>query len=181
MRKKIINNFIAGIGLIFYLSSSVIANEIPLCKINPKLLEVIAVIEQHPKKGPGYPYIISFNELEDSKQVQSVLGNELFLDSRTIDCKNSQLCQKITSYIIREQNIENMDLGAYQINYRSHKIPMDYYFSFEQSYIKACKFLETLVDKHGYSWETIARYHSSTPKYNYAYLQRISTVLGEKK
>lgn len=143
------------------------------------ILETIAKVERHAKRAPGYPYIIAFNNVEDAKVVKNILGNELFLDWRTIDCINSSICQKLTSYIVKEHKIQNMDLGAYQINYHHHKMPLDYYFSFEKSYIKACKFLESLISTHGYSWETIARYHSSTPQFNHAYLQKISKILKD--
>ena len=151
------------------------------CSVPPMILEAIVKVERHAKRAPGYPYIIAFNNVDDAKVVKQVLGNELFLDWRTIDCLNSSICQKLTSYIVKEHKIQNMDLGAYQINYYYHKMPIDYYFSFEKSYIKACKYLETLISNHGYSWETIARYHSSTPQFNHAYLQKISTILKDSR
>lgn len=158
------------------------AEEIQYCKISPEILKTIAMVERHPKRETGYPYLISFNSKKDSKKISSALeehSKELFLDARTIDCRNSELCKKITSYIVVQQKIENLDLGPYQINYKWHKMPLKNYFSFENSYIKACRLIEDLVDKHGYTWRTIARYHSGTPKYNYAYLQKISKLLTQ--
>ena len=175
--------YCAASHVTMYASEGIVeeSTHVKTCSVPPMVLETIAKVERHAKRAPGYPYIIAFNNMDDAKVVKQVLGNELFLDWRTIDCINSSICQKLTSYIVKEHKIHNMDLGAYQINYYYHKMPIDYYFSFEKSYIKACKYLETLISNHGYSWETIARYHSSTPQYNHAYLQKISTILKDSR
>lgn len=149
------------------------------CSVPNKVIEAIAKIERHAKRPIGYPYIIAFNSQDEASIVKTSLGKDLFLDWRTIDCKNETLCVKILSYITHEHKFNNLDLGSFQINYKYHQMPVEQYFSFEKSYFKACGFLEKLIQKNGYSWETIARYHSSTPQFNYAYLQKISKTMKE--
>lgn len=153
----------------------------PICSVPIEIIEVIAKVERHAKRPVGYQYIIAFNNQDEARRAKEKLGNELFLDWRTIDCKNQNLCTKILSYVSEELKIDNMDLGSFQINYHHHKMPMNDYFSFEKSYIKACDYLETLIANYGYSWQTIAKYNHKNPKVNYAYLQKISTILGSKQ
>ena len=160
------------------LTSSLFAKN--ACSLDGSILSLIATIEGHRKKDIGYPYLVSFNNKKDAKKIKSKLGSDIFLDNRTIDCKNRELCTKITNFLIYTENITNLDLGAFQINYTFHKMKTKDYFSFDESYKKACSFLEELVKRHGYSWETIARYHSGTPKYNYAYLKKISYIIKDK-
>jgi len=149
------------------------------CHVDKSIMEIIAFAEKHNKKEAGYEYLISFNNKRDSKLIQKQLGKKLFLDNRTIDCKNQKLCVQITKYLINTKHIKNLDLGAYQINYIYNKIPLNNYFSFEKSYLKACNIMSSLINKYGYTWKTIAMYHSATPKYNYAYLEKILTIVGE--
>ena len=152
-----------------------------LCSVPVEIIEVIAKVERHAKRPVGYQYIIAFNKQEEANTVKTAIGKDLFLDWRTIDCKNTRLCTKLLSYIVKDFNIDNMDLGAFQINYHHHKMPLDDYFSFEKSYLKACNYLETLIANYGYSWQSIAKYNHKDPKVNYAYLQKISTILGSNQ
>ena len=149
------------------------------CSVDKSIMEIIAFTEKHNKKEAGYEYLISFNNKRDGKLIKKQLGKDIFLDNRTIDCRNQKLCVQITKYLVNKQHIKNLDLGAYQINYKYHKMPFSNYFSFKKSYLKACSIVSNLIKKHGYSWRTIAMYHSATPRYNYAYLKKISTILGE--
>ena len=176
------NKIIAFIFLVFttkttVFSAEVITNE---CNIDFSIFNMIALAEKHPKKEVGYSYLISFNNANDSKRIKNKIGNELFLDNRTMDCKNEKLCVKILDYLIAEEKITNLDIGAFQLNYDWHKIEYKNYFSLQHSYDKACKIITNLINKYGYSWETIAKYHSFTPKHNYKYLKIISSVLGVK-
>jgi len=163
---------------IFLLSFSLFASN-NKCDIDSSILKIIAKAERHSQKEVGYPFLISFNNKNDAKLVKSQIGKSIFLDSRTIDCKNKKLCKKITNFLI-EQKITNLDLGAFQINYEFHKMKVEKYFSFKESYFKACSFISKLIKNHGYNWRTIAMYHSATPKYNYRYLKKISMLTIKK-
>jgi hypothetical protein len=159
---------------IWLLTISVFANN-SKCNVDSSLLKIIAEVEKHNQKEVGYEYLISFNNKRDAKFTKNKIGKKIFLDKRTIDCKNKQLCKKITNFLIK-QKITNLDLGAFQINYKYHKMEIEDYFSFKKSYLKACGLLSKLIKNYGYSWRTIARYHSATPEYNYKYLKKISML-----
>lgn len=156
------------------LSLSLFANNYK-CNLDSSILKTIAEIERHKDRDVGYQYLISLNNRKDAKLARKQLGKTIFLDSRTIDCKNRQLCTKITNFLISEK-ITNLDLGVFQINYKFHKMRTEDYFSFKKSYLKACSYITKLIKKYGYNWRTIAMYHSATPKYNYKYLKEISTL-----
>ena len=160
------------------LSFSLFANN-SKCDVDSSILKIIAEAERHHKKEIGYQYLISFNNKKDAKLAKTQIGKNVFLDSRTIDCKNKQLCKKITNFLI-EQKITNLDLGAFQINYKFHKMKIEDYFLFKKSYLKACAYISKLIRNHGYNWRTIAMYHSATPKYNYRYLKKISRLTIKK-
>ncbi|WP_457748596.1 hypothetical protein [Sulfurimonas sp.] len=147
------------------------------CKLDSSILAIIAKAERSTQRETGYSYLISFNNKKDATKIKNELGSSIFLDNRTIDCRNKKLCIDITSYLIKNKII-NLDLGAFQINYKYHKMPIESYFSFKDSYYRACNIIEELIKKNGYNWQTIARYHSATPKYNYAYLKHLSNIKG---
>ena len=155
--------------------------QIMVCSVPTKILEVVAKFERHAKRPIGYQYIIAFNNQDEAKRAKEAIGKDLFLDWRTIDCKNENLCMKILSYVSQELNIDNMDLGSFQINYHHHKMPIRDYFSFEKSYIKACNYLETLIANYGYSWQTIAKYNHKNPKVNQPYLEKITMFMGAEQ
>ena len=152
--------------VVLTLSSSLYAE----CKISHKIMYGIAKVEHHAKRDVGYPYIISFNnpsELKDIKKLMTSIGL-LVLDNRTIDCKNQQVCIDTTQLLINS-NITNLDLGAFQINYESNKAPLYTYFDLAESYSFACHLVSEHVAKYGFSWESIANYHSKTKSLNTKY------------
>lgn len=167
--------YIRIILVFFTLSYSKISATEITCSLSYDLMEVIATVERSPKRPVGYPFLISFNESVNYKKVLSSY-DFIYIDSRTLDCKNRNNCIKILNYL-EENNINNLDLGAFQLNYVHHKFNKKEYFTLENSYQRACSFLETLIKVHGYSWETIARYHSSTPSRNLIYQKLIADVI----
>lgn len=139
------------------------------CSISYEVMYQIAVNEYHPKRAVGYPYLISFNSKED---VVNPDGFEM-LDNRTIDCKSPEMCMAITKVLIKNK-ITNVDLGAFQINYKHHKSEdLREFFDLNKSYAKACSFVEALVAENGWSWRTLGMYHSKTEKYNKRYVEKI--------
>lgn len=160
--------------LFFCFSQKISANEIK-CSLSYDLMEIIATVERHHKRPVGYPFLISFNESVDYKKILT-LHDFIYIDNRTLDCKNRNNCVKILNYLVSKK-IEDLDLGAFQLNYVYHKFNKNEYFTLENSYQRACNFLEGLVKKHGYSWQTIARYHSSTPSHNLKYQKLIADVI----
>lgn len=139
------------------------------CQITYKMLYVIAKNERHPKREVGYPYLISFNNINDSRHLNPG-DKKMMLDKRTMDCKSSSHCSYVASYLIKK-GVKNMDIGPFQICYRFHndKLQLEQFFSLRDSFMFAKKFSEQNTKKHGCTWKALARYHSATPVYNKKY------------
>lgn len=154
--------------VLLLLSISTFAKE--QCTIDKKILYSILLNESLPQRA-GYENIISFNNTNDAKRAKTVYS-KYFVNARTLDCKNKKLCVGILTHLTRS-NIKNLDVGAFQINYKFHKLDADKYFSYKDSYKYACEFISDLIKEHGYNWYAIASYHSKTPKYNLAYQKKL--------
>jgi len=155
------------ISLLFASTLLLSANE---CKLDKKILYSILLNESLPQKI-GYPHIISFNEDSDAARAKKVY-KKYFLNNRTIDCKNENTCKNILTNLT-QHNIVNLDVGAFQINYKYHTMPIENYFRFSDSYKYACGFITELINEHGYNWKAIASYHSKTEKYNNRYRRKL--------
>lgn len=141
------------------------------CKIESNIIVSILGVEGHPKKRLGYEYLICFNNESDARTIKKFLP-ELFLDSRTIDCKSAAICQTLTEKLL-SLGITNVDLGSFQLNLKWHRYPVDTYFDFNKSYKVACGYLEEMIAKYGYNWYAIASYNSQTPIHNQKYQQAL--------
>lgn len=143
------------------------------CIIPETVMSAILLTEREVRREIGYPFIIRINKEKDLEQSDS-LAKELKLtkvSKHVIDCLDYKRCFSMTKKLI-DNDIKNIDIGPYQINYFYHpdkieNIPQ--YFNLETAYYKACKFQEKLVKKYGWSWETVARYHSGTKELNEKY------------
>lgn len=69
-----------------------------------------------------------------------------------------------------------IDYGLMQIN----SIHLDYYGLTEDeildpktNIVTAAKILKQIIEKHGYSWDSIGRYHSATQKYKEIWTKRV--------
>jgi len=144
------------------------------CKIPNAIMLSILKNESSNKRKVGYPFLIRINGKQNIKKTKSLLIYEIKSDkikninSCVYDCKNKTECIKTVKKLL-DSNIVNLDLGPYQTNYKFHKYNLKYYFSLSTSFLIACKFQHELINRYGYSWETIARYHSGTPKLNRRY------------
>lgn len=149
------------------------------CGLDYSLMELIAKAERSTKRDVGYPYVISFN---NGVIYESYLTRSHYkrLDARSIDCLGIDNCVVILNDLIR-QGVVNLDLGAFQLNYLYQKLPAKQYFHLESSYEKACSIIEELVSRYGYSWHTIARYHSSTDKHNINYRKILANIIATKE
>lgn len=163
--------------LLAVLSSSLFAEQMEYvkeCGIEYGLMLTIATLERHPDKPVGYPYLISLNIVDDQQKAREN-GITGWLDKRTIDCKNNSNCQDLYSRLY-SLGIKNVDLGAYQINPIWHKHPKASYFNLGESYGIACGYLKSLEASMGWSWKTIASYHSQTPDKNMAYQTNLKKI-----
>ncbi|RDU73030.1 hypothetical protein CQA57_05755 [Helicobacter anseris] len=153
------------------------------CIIEYDVLYTIASIESHPKRNIGYPFIISFNNKSDFQRIKKEkilqdLDIEI-LDNRSIDCKSVKTCFTALNLLVK-QSIENLDLGAFQFNYKYVDFKdKTHYFSLKHSYYEACNILMKLAKKYGWSMETLAKYHSYTPKVNEKYQKIIERRYNE--
>lgn len=176
MKKLFLKFFL--ILIVLTISANAQKNKIN-CDLNYSIIELIANAERSVKREIGYPYLISFNE---KINYGNYIHNKKYkrIDSRTLDCLELQNCVNILEQLV-EQKITNIDLGAFQHNYIFHKYPLYDYFILENSYNRTCTILKNLIKRHGYSWQTIARYHSSTPKYNEKYKNILVRINNERE
>lgn len=143
------------------------------CPYDKKVIYSILMNERSPYRRLGYEHIISFNNTLDAKKVKS--NSELkkyFLNSMTMDCNNTDNCIRITSYLLKN-GIKNLDLGAFQINTKSHSLPLTTYFDYQKSYMFTCDYLKKNVDLYGFNWFAVASHHSRTPEYNEDYQEKL--------
>ncbi len=91
-----------------------------------------------------------------------------------INCINLENCTNISNALIKN-NITNLDLGLFQINYNNFKYPLYTYFDKQKSYLNACEIVEEKIkmNKGKWNWEVLASYHSMTPKYNNIYKKKL--------
>lgn len=150
--------------LALFFSQNLFSNE---CRVDKKILYSI-MLKEGLQDRIGYEYIISFNNSNDSKRVRKSKLKPYFINNRVLDCKNLFLCEVILTKL-NEAGIKNLDLGAFQINYKVHKLDKKDYFDLSKSYKYACGYVESMIKKYGYNWYAIASYHSQTPYYNQKY------------
>lgn len=141
-------------------------NDSEQCSLDYSILYLIAMNERHKDRDIGYQYLISFNNKNDVNKAKEKFKG--FLDNRTIDCKNRENCIKIAKYLI-SNNIKNLDMGPFQINYLYHKYSLSEYFDLKKSYKNSCMIAQNFIDNDHITFSDIARYHSSTRKYNQRY------------
>ncbi|WP_323585398.1 lysozyme family protein [Aliarcobacter butzleri] len=153
-----------------------------VCKIDNKIMYSILIKESYSRKDAGYPYIISFNNESDQSLIKKTKLNSYMLNSRNLDCKNKELCEKILKSLVKHK-ITNLDLGPYQIHFDSHykNVPLTTFFDLQKSYLFACNYVKSKIDKYGFNWFAIASYHSETPKFNYIYQKELKPIYKDLK
>ena len=124
-----------------------------------------------------YPFLIRTNEtstLKEFKNIANSFGYQKTKDSMVINCINLENCTNISNALIKN-NITNLDLGLFQINYNNFKYPLYTYFDKQKSYLNACEIVEEKIkmNKGKWNWEVLASYHSMTPKYNNIYKKKL--------
>lgn len=160
---------IIKISILLALLSSILFSEEFKCKVDDRIMYGIACIEKHNKRPVGYPYLISLNNKSDQKKAkENKVLKPLFLDTRTIDCKDAKQCVKIYN-LLHKIGIKNLDNGGFQINNLFWTMnETEDYFDVKKSYIKACEIVQSYNIKE-WSWENIAKYHSKTENLNKKY------------
>jgi len=160
------------IGILFLIANLYSQNIKYSCLIDNDIMLSILKTESHKDKAIGYPYLISFNNVRDQKIIKKTSIKKYLLDNRTIDCKNEDTCIKITKTLL-QVGINNLDLGAFQINYKFHKFKIKKYFNISESYYIACNYIEDNVKKYGKNWYAVAGYHSFSLTHNLEYQKNL--------
>lgn len=152
--------------------------------MHPVVLDAILVSECAKDNGFLNPYFIAFNSSVDKKEAKVIIkkaGISGKFSGRLFYCENEKNCIFAAKKIIFAE-LTNIDIGPYQINHFFNKnVPIENLFDFEKSRKEARKILNKLIDKHGYSWNTIARYHSARPQRNKVYREKLyEYIYGQK-
>jgi len=154
--------------LLFIVTVSIIELMGSECGVDDRIMYGIASVESHKKRPVGYPYLISINSKNEQKRLRKIPSlKKLFLDTRTIDCKNQEMCVIVLDEI-NKLGITNLDLGSFQINQMYWEMPKKEYFSIKGSYEKACEIV-LFHNRKEWNWKNIAKFHSGTKKYNERY------------
>ena len=128
---------------LFIITTFLVANENNKCIVPNILIETIKITENERK----YPFLIRTNEistLKDFKDIASSFEYKKTKDNMVIDCINLENCTNISNALIKN-NITNIDLGLFQINYNSFKYPLYSYFDGQKSYLNACKIVKEKI------------------------------------
>jgi hypothetical protein len=149
------------------------------CIVDDDIMLSILIKEREHKRSIGYEFLISFNNEDDAKLIRKDTSlKKMFLNNRTMDCKNRSNCAEVLKKIL-QKNIRNLDVGAYQANTVYHLNSFNNYediFNLDKSYNFACNYVMSKINKLGYSWESIAAYHSETPEFNTKYKNELIDI-----
>lgn len=159
--------------LLFILSLNfmAIAGDITHKHIPDSIPEAILMNECLIEKGVCNPYFIALNRGKDITLAKK-LGYKIY-KKRLILCDNEKQCVKSSKRLIAN-GIKSIDLGAYQMNYYYNPDrDLHVYFRDGQAEKKVKKIIAKLINAHGYSWETLGRYHSGTKHKNEAYYKKL--------
>ena len=172
MQKKENKNIFFNIFIIISLSFSTLFSA-SKCNVDYSIIYLIAMNERSLQRPIGYPYLISLNK-KFPREYNKVKHQFNFINNRTIDCKSEKECISTMEKLL-QLGIKNMDLGAFQINYLSFKFKdFSNYFNFKKSFARSCEIVYPFIrNKKNITFRDIARYHSSTPKYNKIYADNL--------
>lgn len=143
------------------------------CIVPNILLETIKLTENE----TSYAYWIRTNDTTTLNKFYTIAEKFRFnatKDSRLIDCIDNENCIKITNVLIKN-DITNLDLGLFQINYKKYPYKLNTYFDEQLSSLGACEVLKEKIRiaKNSWSWEVLASYHSLTPRLNKIYKEKL--------
>jgi len=127
----------------------------------PIVLDAIKNSECLQEEGICNPYFIRINKKTDISKAKT-LGLKMSYPY-IHKCSNESLCELSAKKLIAN-GIHNIDMGPYQINYFYHPTEkLSEYFEFESAKLHAQKILSNLINKYGYNWVTLGRYHHYDP------------------
>jgi len=162
--------------LLLFLTTFTFAEKVTHENIPDSITNAIMLNECFIENKLCNPYVVALNKKSDIKKAKK-LGYKIKY-RRIIKCKNLDRCVKITKKLIAN-GIKSLDLGAYQMNY--HFNPdnnLKVYFDMQKAELKVKKIIARLINRHGYSWQTLGRYHSGTKSKNESYCKRLFANLN---
>lgn len=143
------------------------------CIVPNILLETVKLTENE----ISYTYLIRTNDTTTLKKFYTIAEKFKFnmtKDPMVIDCIDNQNCIEITRAFVKN-DITDLDLGLFQINYKSYPYSLNTYFDEQLSYFAACNVIheKIRIAKNIWSWEVLASYYSRTPDLNKKYKEKL--------
>lgn len=162
----------------FFLTKGSINADTNNFNIPPIIVHSILNSECLIKNNKYYPFFIRINNKKDIKKLKK-LGYKV--KNHCILCENKKKCSVITTKLVKN-GITNIDLGPFQMNYRFYKFKdKTTYFDYALAKKEIEKILKNLIKTYGYSWTTLARYHSGTKKHNQKYAKKLKKFIKENQ
>ncbi|WP_418181390.1 hypothetical protein ACNSOL_11865 (plasmid) [Aliarcobacter lanthieri] len=161
--------------LIILMATQLFSEEVKIeykhgCKIPDIIIQTIRLTENK----SNYKYFIRTNDTDTLQKFNSIIKKYEHKfpykeDRKVIDCFNTDNCVSISTDLILN-GINNLDLGLFQINYKSFPFNLYTYFEKVHSYKNACKVMyEKIKITKKWDWNTVAAYYSLTPSLNESY------------
>ena len=129
---------------------------------------MVAILKNECLREDGrlYPYFIRINRSGDANRLKK-LGINIEL-GHILKCYSPRECAKDTKFLLA-LGINNLDLGPFQINYKYHHYrwknkSLEGYFDPSLAEDRARDIVVGLINRYGYSWETLGRYNHYNPK-----------------
>lgn len=165
-------------------SSSIDMREaIESCNLPYEVMYSIAQTESGYRDG-GYEFVIGVNNSTDIDKAKQLLKgyNGEWIENKTFDCKNKDNCISASKALINAR-IVNIDMGAFQINYKWHKehlsTGVEAAFILPEAYVITCDLVNECIKTYGYNWKGISCYHSRTPDRNIGYANKLAKVINK--
>lgn len=134
------------------------------------VMDAIVNTEAYKENGVINPYVVCLNTKAD---IQKATEYGMVVDGRAIKCKSEELCVE-TVLALEMLGIKNVDVGAYQINLVFHPTDsVEDYFNMDTARASAEAIVLGHIKRDGYTWESIAKYHSGTPELNRRYAMKL--------
>lgn len=138
---------------------------------DPVVLDAILHKECAVVDGCFYPWFVGFNKKTHIAAARRLLSEwkGLRFKGRLMFCDAEAICVRAAKRLVSE-GIVNIDLGPYQINPKFNPwVRIEDLFSFRRARAVAWRIVNDLAARHGLSWRTLGRYHSSTEHLNRRY------------
>lgn len=146
-------------------------------KLSPYIYDGLLHNECLKKKGKCYPYFIRVNSKQNI--IKTIIANRYSMKASIIDCRSEKLCINLAKELI-DKKITNFDMGPFQVNYYHHSyLNINKMFNIISAKEGVTIILKNLINKYGYSWETLGKYNSFEKEKNRIYYIKLYTYLRQ--